>query len=50
MDKQVASAAVERRIEMSELIETARDGDIVTITLNNPDKRNALNMQAWSRS
>ncbi len=33
---------------MSELIQTARDGDIVTITLNNPDKRNALTMQAWS--
>ena len=46
MDKQVTGPAVERRIDMPELIQTARDGDIVTITLNNPDKRNALNMQA----
>ena len=49
MDKQVTGPAVERRIDMSELIQTARDRDIVTITLNNPDKRNALSMQAWSR-
>ena len=32
---------------MSELIEATRDGEIVTITLNNPDKRNALTKQAW---
>lgn len=34
---------------MSNPILTERDGDIVTITLNNPDKRNALTMQAWTR-
>ena len=44
MDGQVASAVVERRIEMSELIEATRDGEIVTITLNNPVKRNALTL------
>ena len=33
---------------MSEPIQTTREGGIVTITLNNPDKRNALTMQAWS--
>ena len=49
MDGQVASAVVERRIEMSELIEATRDGEIVTITLNNPVKRNALTMQAWAQ-
>lgn len=49
MDGQVASAVVERRIEMSELIEATRDGEIVTITLNNPVKRNALSMQAWAQ-
>ena len=49
MDEQVASAVVERRIEMSELIEATRDGEIVTITLNNPHKRNALTMQAWTQ-
>ena len=49
MDEQVASAVVERRIDMSELIEATRDGGIVTITLNNPDKRNALTMQAWTQ-
>ena len=49
MDGQVASAVVERRIEMSELIESTRDGEIVTITLNNPIKRNALTMQAWAQ-
>ena len=49
MDEQVASAVVERRIEVSELIEATRDGEIVTITLNNPDKRNALTMQAWAQ-
>ena len=49
MDGQVASAVVERRIEMSELIEATRDGEIVTIILNNPVKRNALTMQAWAQ-
>ena len=49
MDEQVADAVVERRIDMSELIEATRDADIVTITLNNPDKRNALTMQAWAQ-
>ena len=49
MDEQVASAVVERRIEVSELIEATREGEIVTITLNNPDKRNALTMQAWAQ-
>ena len=34
---------------MSELIEATRDGEIVTITLNNPVKRNALSMQAWAQ-
>ena len=34
---------------MSELIEATRDGGIVTITLNNPVKRNALTMQAWAQ-
>ena len=49
MDEQVAGAVVERRIDMSELIEATRDGEILTITLNNPDKRNALTMQAWTQ-
>ena len=49
MDEQVAGAVVERRIDMSELIEATRDGEILTITLNNPDKRNALTMQAWAQ-
>ena len=49
MDGQVASAVVERRIEMSELIEATRDGEIVTIILNNPVKRNALTVQAWAQ-
>lgn len=34
---------------MSDPIRTARDGNIATITLNNPEKRNALTMRAWSR-
>ena len=34
---------------MSDLILSERDGDVVTITLNNPEKRNALPLAAWSR-
>ena len=34
---------------MSEVIQVERERAIVTITLNNPDKRNALTMMAWSR-
>ncbi|MDD9876221.1 MAG: enoyl-CoA hydratase-related protein [Magnetovibrio sp.] len=34
---------------MSDLVLTERDGDIVTVVLNNPEKRNALPMAAWSR-
>ncbi|MEK9721937.1 MAG: enoyl-CoA hydratase-related protein [Rhodospirillaceae bacterium] len=34
---------------MSDLIQTERDGGVVTLTINNPEKRNALTMRAWSR-
>jgi len=34
---------------MSDIILSERDGDIVTITINNPEKRNALSKAAWSR-
>jgi enoyl-CoA hydratase/carnithine racemase len=34
---------------MSDLITTARDGAIATVTINNPAKRNALTKAAWQR-
>jgi len=34
---------------MPEPILTARDGAIVTVTLNNPEKLNALSKAMWSR-
>jgi enoyl-CoA hydratase len=34
---------------MNDLILVNRDGDIATVTLNNPDKLNALNQAMWQR-
>ena len=34
---------------MSDAILIERDGDIATVVLNRPDKRNALNLEAWAR-